>query len=212
LTKWFRDNFGEAEKLIQDRTGVNAYSLLSSQAEHIPPGSEGLIALPYFSGERAPIYDSSAKGMIFGLNVYHSRSHVYRALLEGTAYSFRHVFESFEEHDVQISEVIACGGGAKNPLWVKIVSDVIGYDQTIPNMAMGSDIGCAYLAAIGIGLIEDIASFLQERRHQHADIVKVDQENHTRYGEYYRIYRSLYEHTKTDMWALSKLMDPRVTQ
>ena len=212
LTKWFRDNFGDVEKLIEERTGVNAYSLLSRQAENIPPGSEGLIVLPYFSGERSPIFDPSAKGMIFGLNVFHTRAHIYRALLEGTAYSFRHIFESFEKNDVQVSEVIACGGGARSPLWVKIVSDVTGHDQTIPNMVTGSDIGSAYLAAIGTGLIEDLASFLLKRRQENAQIVKADQQSYLRYQELYRIYRSLYEHTKTDMWALSKLTDGNCEQ
>ena len=212
LTKWFRDNFGDIEKLLQDRTGVNAYSMLGRQAENIPPGSEGLIVLPYFSGERAPIYDSSARGMVFGLTMHHTRAHLYRALLEGTAYSFRHILDNFEKYGVPISEVIACGGGAQSSLWLKIVSDVIGHDQTIPSMATGSDIGSAYLAAKGIGLIDDIASFLLHRRQENAQIVKTDMQNHFRYRDFYRIYRSLYENTKSDMWQLSDLTKKTLEQ
>ena len=212
LTKWFRDNFGDVEKIIQDRTGVNAYSLLSRQAENIPPGSEGLIVLPYFSGERAPIFDSSARGVIFGLTMHHTRAHLYRALLEGTAYSFCHILENFEKYKVKISQVIACGGGAQSSLWVKIVSDVIGHDQTILSIPTGSDIGSAYLAAKGIGLIDDIASFLLDRRQENARIVKADMQNHSRYQELYHIYRNLYEHTKGEMWTLSKLMEASTEQ
>ena len=107
LTKWFRDNFGEMEKIMQERTQINAYSFLSSQAEKIPPGSDGLIVLPYFSGERTPINDPLAKGVILGLTTYHKRAHLYRALLEGAAYSIQHHFEVFDEYGFEISKVIA---------------------------------------------------------------------------------------------------------
>jgi xylulokinase len=205
LTKWFRDNFGDIEKIMQERTGINAYTLLSRQAEDIPPGSDGLIVLPYFSGERSPIYDSSAKGVIFGMTLYHKRAHLYRALLEGTAYSFRHIFETFADNGLKVSSVIACGGGANSSLWVKIVSDVIGYDQTVPTIPIGSDIGSAYLAAKGTGFIEDIASYIITRRQEKAQIVKADSRNHARYTEFYKIYRNLYENTKSEMHALAKL-------
>ncbi len=207
LTKWFRDNFGDMEKIIQERTGINAYTLLSRQAEKIPPGSEGLIILPYFSGERSPIYDPSAKGIILGLTVYHKRIHLYRALLEGTAYSFRHIFEVFDDYGFDVSRVIACGGGATSQLWVQIVSDVIGYDQTIPNIPIGSDIGSAYLAAIGTGLIDDIASFITKRRQKDTRTIQVNPQNHARYQDYYGIYRRLYENVKSDMHTLAELAE-----
>lgn len=207
LTKWFRDNFGDMEKIMQERTGINAYTLLSRQAENIPPGSEGLIVLPYFSGERAPIHDPSARGVILGLTVFHKRAHLYRALLEGTAYSFRHIFEAFENAGLPVSQVIACGGGSNSRLWVQIVSDVTGYDQTIPNIPIGSDIGSAYLAAKGIGLMDDMASFITRRRQEDTQIVKADPQNHIRYQDFYRIYRSLYENVKSDMHAVAELTE-----
>jgi xylulokinase len=205
LTKWFRDNFGAIEKITQERTGINAYTLLSREAEAVPPGSEGLIILPYFSGERSPIFDSSAKGMIFGLTLYHRRAHLYRALLEGTAYSFRHILDTIADDGLEISGIIACGGGANSSLWVQIVSDVIGYDQSIPNIPIGSDIGSAYLAAKGTGFIEDVASYIVQRRQEEEHIIKADMENHARYTDFYKIYRSLYENTKSDMHALARL-------
>jgi xylulokinase len=207
LTKWFRDNFGDMEKIMQERTGINAYTLLSRQAEKIPPGSEGLIILPYFSGERTPIYDPSAKGVMLGLTVYHKRAHLYRALLEGAAYSFRHNFEVFDTYGFEVSRVIACGGGANSNLWVQIVSDVIGYDQSIQNIPIGSEIGSAYLAAKGTGLMEDIASFINKRRQKDIQYVEVDPQNHARYQDYYRIYRRLYKSVKADMHALAELAE-----
>ena len=207
LTKWFRDNFGDLEKIMQDRTGINAYTLLSSQAEKVQVGAEGLVILPYFSGERAPIFDPLAKGVILGLTTYHKRAHLYRALLEGTAYSLRHNLEVFNKCGFDVSRVIAGGGGANSNLWVQIVGDVIGYDQSIPNMPIGSDIGSAYLAAKGTGLIGDLASFITNRRQKDTRTVRADPQNHARYTDYYRIYRRLYESVKSDMHALAELAE-----
>jgi len=207
LTKWFRDNFGDLEKIMQDRAGINAYTLLSCQAEKVPAGAEGLVILPYFSGERSPIYDPLAKGVILGLTTYHKRPHLYRALLEGTAYSFRHILEVFQKCGFDVSRVIACGGGANSSLWVQIIADVIGCDQSIPNIPTGSDIGSAYLAAKGTGLIGDLAAFIPSRRQKDARTVRADPQNHDRYTDYYRIYRSLYESVKSDMHALAELAE-----
>jgi xylulokinase len=210
LTKWFRDNFGELEKIMQDRAGINAYTLLSCQAEQVPAGSEGLVILPYFSGERSPIFDPMAKGVVLGLTLHHKRAHLYRALLEGTAYSLRHIIEAFHEAGFDVSRVIACGGGANSSLWVQIVGDVIGFDQSIPNIPNGSDIGSAYLAAKGTGRIEDLASFIPRRRQKDARTVGFDPQNHARYTDYYRIYRRLYESVKSDMHALAELAEGKI--
>jgi xylulokinase len=199
LTKWFRDNFGDIERIIQERTKVSAYTLLGEQAEDVSPGSEGLIVLPYFSGERTPINDPLARGVIIGLTVYHKRAHLYRALLEGSAYSFQHHFEVFEGYGFEISKVIACGGGA----WVQIVSDVSGHDQLIPEIPLGAEIGSAYLAAKAIGIINDVGSFTANISTKNMRTVRFDAASHKRYKEYYKIYRRLYECTKNEMHSLA---------
>ena len=96
LTRWFRDQFGQPELDAQAELGLSAYQLLAMQAEGIPPGSEGLVALPYFAGERSPIWDPLARGLILGLTLSHTRAHLYRALLEGTAYGLRHGLEELQ--------------------------------------------------------------------------------------------------------------------
>ena len=203
LTKWFRDNFGDVEKIMQERMQISAYTLLSNQAEEISPGSEGLIVLPYFSGERTPINDPLARGVIMGLTTYHKRAHLYRALLEGAAYSFQHHFEVFENYGFEISKVIACGGGAKSNLWVQIVSDVTGHDQLIPEIPLGAEIGSAYLAAKAIGVLDDIAAFIKNISNRNIRTVKSNRAHHTQYIDYYKIYRSLYEGIKTEMHDLA---------
>ena len=204
LTKWFRDNFGEIEKIMQKRIKINAYDLLIQQVKKIAPGSQGLIVLPYFSGERTPINDPLARGVIMGLTLSHSRNHIYRALLEGAAYSFQHHFDIFKQHKLEISKVIACGGGTKSDLWVQIVSDVIGYDQFIPNTTIGAEMGMAYMAAKAIGLFDSYSSIMETAGGKDSyKRIKFNQKNHETYREYYKIYRNLYKNIKNDMHALA---------
>jgi len=203
LTKWYRNNFGAVEEIMQERIGINAYDLLLKQAENISVGSNGLIVLPYFSGERTPINDPLARGLILGLTVYHNRAHIYRALLEGTAYSFQHHLDIFKQNNFPVSRVIACGGGTKGNLWPQIVSDVIGYDQFIPNSSLGAEIGSAYIAAIAIGLVTDLNSIKKFIKKKNPKRIKSDPEKHKIYREYYQLYRSIYNNIKEDMHKLA---------
>lgn len=205
LTKWFRDNFGDIEWLMQQRSTMNAYTLLGEQAERIAPGSEGLVVLPYFSGERTPLNDPLARGVIMGLTVSHSRAHVYRALLEGAAYSFQHHFEVFRRYGFQVSKVFACGGGTKCRVWPQIVSDVLGHDQVLLHTPLGAEIGSAYLAAKALGLIDDIQAHIMRRSGEHSRTITVNPRNYEVYQEYYAVYRSLYEHIQQDMHTLARL-------
>ena len=85
--------------------------------------------LPYFSGERTPINDPDAKGVIFGLNLLHTRAHVYKACLEGVGYGINQHFEIFDERKMGTRKVMAVGGGVKNAAWLQIVSDISGKEQ-----------------------------------------------------------------------------------
>ena len=203
LTKWYRNNFGVIEQAMQERININAYDLLSKQAENISAGSGGLITLPYFSGERTPINDPLARGLILGLTVYHTREHVYRSLLEGAAYSFQHHLDVFKQYGFQISRVIACGGGTKGKLWPQIVSDVIGYNQFIPSSPLGAEIGSAYMAAVAVDLVSDLKFIRRFIENEGFHCIKTNYKNHEVYQQYYRLYRSIYENIKEDMHQLA---------
>jgi len=205
LTKWYRNNFGIIEQAMQKRININAYDLLSKQAENISVGSGGLITLPYFSGERTPINDPLARGLILGLTVYHSRAHVYRSLLEGAAYSFQHHLDIFKQYGFQISKVIACGGGTKGNLWPQIVSDVIGYDQFIPGSPLGAEIGSAYMVAVATGVLSGLKSIRRFVESKESRRIKTNYKNYKVYQEYYQLYRSIYEKIKEDMHQLAFL-------
>jgi xylulokinase len=204
ITKWFRDNFGKLEMEIEEKIGINAYDLLIHEAEQVPPGSDGLVLLPYFSGERSPIWDNKARGLLLGLTLSHTKSHVYRAILEGVAYGVKHNIDEMSKAGVEIKNILSVGGGTRSRLWTEIVSDVTGIKQKIISSNVGSHIGDCYLAGIGIGLFKGLNTlrdvWLKKNR-----IVRPNMINHKIYKEYYKIYRRLYPVTKDAMHKISDL-------
>jgi len=203
LTRWFRDQFAQLELEGEKSGGRNAYAVLAEQANAIPPGAEGLLVLPYFSGERTPINDPLARGLIAGLTLSHTRIHIYRALLEGIAYGVRHNLEVMAEIGESPQRLIAIGGGTKNRVWLQIVSNVIGRMQEIRSTP-GACYGDAFLAGVGVGLFPNIAavkSWLQEP----SDRIFPDPAAKETYDIYYNLYRKIYEKTKDIMHELAQL-------
>lgn len=187
LTHWFREQF--ARELDPD----SAMASLAIEAEASPPGARGLIVLPYFSGERTPIHDPHARGMIFGLDLTHTRGDVYRAVLEGIAYGTNHVFETYAEAGEEPRSIFAAGGGTKNPVWLQATSDVSGRAQIVREKTIGASYGDAFLAALAVGDVsrDDIKSWNPVAR----EIVP-DEATRVVYGKRYRVFRALYERTR----------------
>jgi xylulokinase len=204
LTRWFRDELGGTEKHAESLGGANAYAALAELAAATPAGAEGLICLPYFSGERTPINDPEARGVFAGMTLSHTRGHLYRAALEGTAFGVRHNLEAIERMGVSPRRLVAVGGGAKNPLWLQIVSDVTGVAQDIPERTIGASLGDAFLAGIATGIIPDRSS-LQRDWVKISRRLEPDPDRHTAYGPYYSVYRNLYETTKDQLHQLARL-------
>ncbi|NIX05876.1 MAG: sugar kinase, partial [Gammaproteobacteria bacterium] len=132
LTRWFRDKLTVDLVQAEEAGGELAYSAITAEASQIPPGSEGLVVLPYFSGERTPINDPRARGVIFGLTLAHTRAHMFRAALEGISYGIEHHFDIMKQIGAEPTEVVAVGGGTKSPLWLQCVSDVTQMAQKVP--------------------------------------------------------------------------------
>ncbi|HWV24715.1 MAG TPA: FGGY-family carbohydrate kinase [Thermomicrobiales bacterium] len=204
LTRWFRDQFGVNEMNAEADGGPNAYAALADSAAHLTPGSDGLICLPYFAGERTPLNDPDARGVFAGLTLSHTRAHMYRAMLEGTAYGVRHNLETLGEMGAIPQRLVAVGGGAKNRLWLQIVTDVTGQPQIVPERTIGASYGNAMLAGLATGLVPD-ASTINREWVKEAEVVEPDPAATAIYDEYYRVYRSLYEHAKDDLHALARL-------
>jgi xylulokinase len=206
LTRWFRDEFASGEVAAEAEGGENAYAVLANAAARVPAGSEGLICLPYFAGERTPIHDPGARGVFAGLTLSHTRAHLYRAILEGTAFGVRHNLETLRDMGAHPKRLVAVGGGANNRLWLQIVSDVAGLAQTVPQRTIGASYGDAFLAGLATGIIPDISA-LTETWVKVSDVIEPHQAAADRYEDYYRVYRSLYEHARDDLHALARLGD-----
>ncbi len=193
LTHWFRDQFA------QDLPVEDAFALLTKEAETSPPGANGLIVLPYFSGERTPIHDPLAKGGFFGFDLTHTRGDMYRALLEGIAFGTGHVIETFREVGEVPKRILAVGGGTKNRIWLQATSDVGGVPQIVCEKTVGASYGNGLLAAIAVGAAtpEDIAVW------NPVDEV-VEPVSHAAYARQYPHFRAFYEQTREIAHALGR--------
>ena len=202
LLSWFRDELAHEERQIEAQSGVNAFEQLSSSAAPIEPGSEGLITLPYFSGERTPINDVNAKGLIFGLSLSHSRAHLYRSCLEGIGFGLRHNIEAMADVDALPQRLVAIGGGVQDALWLQICSDITGLPQDVPRQAIGAAYGDAYLAGMAAGIFSD----WRHLREQWVKIERRVQPNNEAkrvYDQLYPIYLDLYRDTRRHMGKLA---------
>ncbi|MBL9058847.1 MAG: carbohydrate kinase, partial [Mangrovicoccus sp.] len=183
LTHWFRD------RLASDLPRDAAFGLLAAEAEASPPGANGLLVLPYFSGERTPIHDPEAKGVVFGLNLTHRRGDLYRALLEGIAHGTRHVTDTFAALGAAPARLLAVGGGVLNPLWLQSTSDVTGLDQIVCTRTLGAAYGDAFLAAEAAGLAPRIADWNPPARRVTARPLPVHERHHA-------LFLALYQQTR----------------
>lgn len=200
IVKWFRNTICQFETEAEKAGGPKAYDVLNAAAEKLPAGSEGIVVLPYFMGERSPVWDSDAKGTILGLSLTHTKAHLYRAFLEAVAYSLRNAMEATGE---DLGEYILLAGGVtKSKVWRQIFADVTGYPVVCPIYDVEANMGDVMLAGIGTGLL----TYEQVKQWQVLDEkIMPNQQNHEKYNEYYAVYQSIYEHLKEDMKKLSKI-------
>ncbi|MEV5176458.1 FGGY-family carbohydrate kinase [Streptomyces flaveolus] len=171
---------------------------LTAEATEVPAGSEALVMLPYFAGERTPLFDPDARGAVLGLTLQHGRAHLYRAALEATAYAVLHHLEVMGEAGAAPSRLIAVGGGTTGDLWTQIVSDVTGRAQDLPEQRIGASYGDALLAARAVGLADEGTTWATIGR-----TVRPRAENRAVYQELYTIYRELYPATRQQAHRLA---------
>lgn len=183
---------------LRDLTGGD-YATLTEEAGRLPPGAEGLLMLPYFAGERTPVFDPEARGVVAGLTLRHGRAHLYRAALEATAFGVRHNLAAMSEAGAEPRRLVAVGGGARE-LWTRIISDATGREQQVPRHTVGAAYGDAFLAAVGTGCAarEDIAVWNPVEH-----TVRPDPSNSGVYEELYQQYLALYPATRETVHALA---------
>lgn len=191
LTQWFR------ELVAPGAARSDAFGALVAQAAQVPPGANGLICLPYFSGERTPLHDPLARGVFFGLNLTHGRAEMFRAICDGMAMAARHVTETYAAAGVPPVRVLAVGGGVQNGPWSQATSDLTGLPQIVRAVTTGAAYGDAFLAALAVGAVgpEGIDTWNPVAR-------RIEPVERAEYTRLYPIFRALYDRTRDLMAAL----------
>ena len=155
--KWAKNALGSEEQQLEAETGQSAFDLLCSQAEQADPGAGGLLFFPYVLGELSPYFNPDARGVFLGISETTRKSHMLRAVLEGTCYGFRQNLTILEELGAfsKKGEIIATGGPASSPLWMQILSDVSGLQVSVLENTLGAPFGDVLLAGVAAGIYPD---------------------------------------------------------
>lgn len=185
---------------VAELTGGMPFADLVAEASAVPAGSDGLLVLPYFSGERTPIFDPRARGVIAGLSLRHGRAHLFRAVYEGIAFGIRQILKFLEDGAEPPRRLVAVGGGTQGGLWTQVVSDVCGRDQDLPSQTIGACYGDALLAAIGTGTVPPSTDWASV-----AQVVRPDPAARQVYDELYAAYTELYPASRDVVHRLADL-------
>ena len=201
--QWWRNQMSEVERQEAQAAGKETYDVLCEKAATVAPGSEGLVFLPYLTGERTPHADPHARGGWVGLNVRHTRAHMIRSILEGVSYGMRDSLEIIRGMGIPVREIRVSGGGGRSAVWRQILADVYGHDVCTLNAGEGPAYGVALLAATATGCygsIEeacDAAIQIVSKTDCNPDTAAV-------YERYYAVYRRLYPALKDAFRTLSE--------
>jgi xylulokinase len=204
--RYIRDNFSQFEVETERVLGVSSYDLLNLQAAKVPVGSEGLVILPFLMGERTPIWDTQARGVIFGLSLTHTKGHLVRAMMEAVAYALYDSYRLIKQAGLKINYPIVLNeGGAVSDLWRQIITDVFNAPTVLVKRRTGAPFGDAILAGVVTGALPDFS--VAKQWVEYIDRMEPVQENHDQYMEYFSLYKQIYEHVKEDYVTLAHLRD-----
>jgi xylulokinase len=198
--RWWRDQFAPIERQAESEGFGDAYDQLSDEAARVPPGSEGVVFIPAMQGAMAPEWNGAARGVFIGLTLAHTRDHMTRAILEGSAFALRDILEAMGGAGLDVRRLTIVGGGAKGPLWRQIKADVTGLPVRVPTSVETTATGAAILAAVGSGVHENVAdavkAFVSYRSEEHqpdATIRDVYDDAYVRYRSVYFALKPVFE-------------------
>jgi xylulokinase len=194
--QWYRDTL----------TPDISFDNLVAEANNVSPGSDGLLFLPYLSGERTPHPDPEARGAWIGLTVRHTRAHITRAVLEGVAFGIKDSFNLIQSAGLgEISQVRISGGGAKSQLWQQIMADVLGSELVTVNTTEGAAFGAALLAGVGVGVYDSVSEAC-EATIQITGKTSPQDRNSQIYNDFYIRYQALYPLLASEFKQIAKVV------
>ena len=201
---WFKDNFCSDLMGKEREKDKSADDFLDREAQKLPPGSEGLIVLDWWQGNRNPYGDPSVRGMIYGLSLNHKREHIFRAVMEGIAFGTENILERYREAGFGMNELVVGGDVPNSELFMQIHADVSNVTLSVPEVTVTSLMGCALLAAVGTGvygsLKEAVDSMVRYKK-----VVRPNYENHLKYKEIFEQYKAAYPQFKDWMHEVNAL-------
>lgn len=202
--KWFKDQFCQDYTARAEKEGCDVYDLINADIQNIPAGSDRLLYLPYLMGERTPHLDPDCRGVFFGLSAIHTKKHLLRAVMEGVSYSLCDCNEILKEMGVEITQMMACGGGGKSPIWRQMLATLYQCPVKTVEQEEGPALGAAILAGVGCGVYPDVETACDRliRAKSHTE---PDQEQIPTYAAYHKLYQSLYQSLKENYKTLSRL-------
>ena len=198
VMRWLEQELGDWEREEGKRKGISSLELMNEEADAVPAGSDGVVFLPYMSGERSPIWDPNAKGVYYGLDFGKKKGHLIRSAMEGTAYALKHNLEVAQEAGANVQVLKAMGGAANSRLWTQIKADVTGKTIEVPSSDTATTLGAAILAGVGVGMYESFEDAVEQTVTKGR--VHIPNTEHVdTYEAGYAIYRELYEQLKNLM-------------
>ena len=204
--RYLRDNFSQLEVAAEKAVpGFSAYESMEKQAEPVPIGSDGLLVLPYLMGERTPLWDVNARGVVFGMSLHHTKAHLVRATMEGVAFAMYDSFQIIEKRSSKVNlPIVLNEGGARNRLWRRIITDVFNVPTVFVRSRIGAPMGDAILAGVAVGVFKDFS--IARANAEYVDPMEPVPESHERYMEYYRLFGDLYRDLKRDFEQLARIL------
>ncbi|MGQ9500774.1 MAG: FGGY-family carbohydrate kinase [Anaerolineae bacterium] len=204
--RYLRDQFSQYEVEVERVLGISSYDLLNMQAAKVPLGCDGLIILPFLMGERTPIWDPYARGVIFGLSLNHTKGHIVRAMMEAVAYALYDSYQLIKKSGLKINYPIVLNeGGAVSKLWRQIICDVFNAPIVLMKRRTGAPFGDAILAGVATGVFKDYSAAKEWA--EYIEPMEPNAENHARYMECFALYKQIYHHVKEDFRSLARLRD-----
>lgn len=208
--KWYYDSFGTSKNIENIYSDLSGYKLLDKQAENVSPGSEGLIFLPYLSGERyltgvnSHYGDPHARGVFFGLSYIHTQDHFVRSIMEGVAFSQLDCLSILKTQNISSEKVVLFGGGAKSNIWRQIIADVFNTKIVTLNIKEGPAYGAALIAGVGVGIYSSMEDAVGRIIREVNEISPLEK-NVKKYRKLYKIYKSLYSDLKVHFKELADI-------
>lgn len=190
VLQWFWESFwGKEARGEEKRKG--RFTLLDEWAKSVPPGSEGLVFLPYLTGERSPNWRTEARACFFGIHSRHHREHFARSVMEGLGFQMQRVFTAMEEISGGVEEIRFTGGFTHSLLWSQMMCDILGRVALVPRVGESSALGAAAMAALGMGVVPDLLAV--KAKVEIERVLHPDWENHRRYQKLFGLFADLYQ-------------------